>query len=133
MNTYKTEEEMIDARTQAIEQFLRQHDSEIDLLYFFDDSMESFEEFRNAIEDNGGFDFEIIYYSNAIEYLMHYDPSLTESMALASEYGYEVSKLNSEILASLLKSSIERQKFYKIEDEFTELFESFEVEYSEEE
>ena len=133
MNTYKTEEEMIDARTQAIEQFLRQHDSEIDLLYFFDDSMESFEEFRNAIEDNGGFDFEIIYYSNAIEYLMHNDPSLTESMALASEYGYEVSRLNSEILASLLKSSIEREKFYKIEDEFTELFESFEVEYSEEE
>jgi len=44
---------------------------------------------------------EIIYYSRALEYLSENDPSLVDSMALAHEMGYELSSLNSEILATL--------------------------------
>lgn len=49
-------------------------------------------------------DADVIYYTNAIAYLQENDPSLTESLEIASEYGYTTDKLNSEILASLLMS-----------------------------
>ena len=44
---------------------------------------------------------EIVYYGRAIDYLAENDPSFVESLALASEMGYELSSLNSEILATL--------------------------------
>ena len=48
---------------------------------------------------------DVIYYTNAIKYLAENDPSLQESLEIASEYGYtEIEKLNSELLASLLKT-----------------------------
>ena len=49
-------------------------------------------------------DVEIIYYHKAIEYIKENDPSMLECFEIASEYGYETWKLNSELLASLLKS-----------------------------
>lgn len=49
-------------------------------------------------------DEDIIYYSEAIKYLQKYDPSLIESIELAINFGYELKNINSEILASLLKS-----------------------------
>jgi sulfatase maturation enzyme AslB (radical SAM superfamily) len=45
---------------------------------------------------------EIIYYSNAIEFLSEEDSSLTESLSIAQEYGYTLNKINSELLATLL-------------------------------
>jgi endo-beta-N-acetylglucosaminidase D len=39
-----------------------------------------------------------------MEYLSENDNSLTESLWIASEYGFECWKLNSETLASILKS-----------------------------
>lgn len=59
---------------------------------------------EKANEDYEITDTEVIYYTNAIAYLQENDPSLSESLEIASEYGYETSKLNSEILASLLMS-----------------------------
>jgi hypothetical protein len=47
---------------------------------------------------------EIIYYANAIEYLAKNDQSLAESLSIANDYGYDLEKLNSEVLASLLAS-----------------------------
>jgi hypothetical protein len=95
----------------------------IDLPYYMNEDVNSFDELRDSIEDNNGFDIEIIYYSNAIEYLQENDPSLRESLEIASEYGFETGKLNSEILASLLASRNERDEFYELESELTELFE----------
>lgn len=124
---FKTEEEMIEARTLAIENWLSQQDCDIDLAYFFDDTVESFDDFRERIDDGGGFNIEIIYYSNAIKYLLDNDPSLHESLEIAGDMGYEVRDLTSEILASLLASHTEREKFEKLEDDFNDLFELFEV------
>ena len=45
---------------------------------------------------------DIIYYSRAIEYLKENDPSLSESLGIASEMGYSLEDLDSEKLASLL-------------------------------
>ena len=45
---------------------------------------------------------EIIYYSNAINYLANNDASLRDSLALASECGLILEELNSESLANLL-------------------------------
>jgi intracellular sulfur oxidation DsrE/DsrF family protein len=109
-----------------IEDFLKNLDTEVEVLYYVDidniDLEDSFQSIYSMIEDNQGFDSEIIYYSRAIEYLQENDPSLRNSLEIASEYGYEVSNLNSEILASLLASQNIREDFYKLEDEITEFF-----------
>lgn len=49
---------------------------------------------------------EIIYYSNAMKFLSENDPSLTDSLSIANEYGYNLENLNSEILATLLRQHI---------------------------
>lgn len=45
---------------------------------------------------------DIIYYHKAITYLAENDPSLRDSLEIASEYGYDAANLNSEILATIL-------------------------------
>lgn len=72
---------------------------------------DAFNSLYNLIQDQGGFDQEVIYYSYAIEYLSKNDPSLQDSIKLASDLGYETSDINSELLASLLKSENERENF----------------------
>lgn len=74
------------------------------------------------INDNGGFDIEIIYYSNAIEYLKRYDNCLTESIEIAIEYGYTIENLNSELLASLLASKNAMNDFWDYQNEINDFF-----------
>lgn len=81
-----------------------------------------FESIYTAIDDNNGFDIEIIYYSNAMEYLTRHDNSLRESIEIALDYGYELKSINSELLASLLASQNSREQFYNYEDEINEFF-----------
>ena len=110
-------------RIEKMKAFYATLNSEIDLPYFADESHESFEDLRDAIEDNNGFDVEIIYYSNAIEYLQKNDNSLRESMGLAAELGYSVENINSELLASLLASQNAREEFNDLENSITAFFE----------
>jgi hypothetical protein len=81
-----------------------------------------FDSINDMIEDNGGFNIEIIYYFNAMEYLSKNDPSLTISINIASEYMEDFRSLNSEILASLLASQIVRQDFYNERDNIETFF-----------
>ena len=67
----------------------------------------SFETFWDNIEDVIN-QIEVIYYSNAIEFLSDNDRSLTESMELAHEYGFEPKDINSELLATILKQKLVR-------------------------
>ena len=119
-----------------IENFLRELNTEIDVFYLVDidniDHDNAFDSICQMIEDGNGFDVEIINYANAIEYLAENDPSLNESLEIASEYGYEVKNLNSEILASLLASRNVRDEFYELEDEINSFFEELEEEEEEE-
>lgn len=93
---------------------------------------------KNYDGDNDAYDFiswfaeeyiysaDIIYYSNAMEFLTKYDISLHDSMAKASEMGYTPDQLNSEVLASLLLQDILTDELYGFKDELTEYFESIE-------
>ncbi len=91
------------------------------------------DEFYNLLNDAGFFNVEIIYYINAIKYLMENDASLEDALQIADNFGYELIDLNSEILASLLASEYEREKFddisSKLDDLFNEIKEENKLEY----
>ena len=75
------------------------------------------------LQTNGYFNEEVIYYSTAIRYLKENDPSLTESLEIATEYGYEAKNLNSELLASLHASQKKENTFFEdIAPELENLF-----------
>lgn len=116
----------------SIENFLRELNTEVDVLYYVKiediDYKYAFDSIRDMIDANGGFDIEIIYYSNAIDYLGEHDPSLIDSLTLANEMGFSVDSLNSEILASLLASQNSRDDFNDLEEEINNFFESLEEE-----
>lgn len=86
------------------------------------DFSNAFYELEILLDGQCAFDIEIIYYSEAIEYLSKNDLSLKESLELANELGYELKDLNSEILASLLASEKCRNEFYESQKEITEFF-----------
>jgi hypothetical protein len=115
-----------------IEDFLSGLSTEVDVLNYVDidniDMSNPFDSICEMIEDNNGFDNEIIYYSNAMDYLMKNDPSLQESLGLAYDMGYTADNLNSEILATLLASQNVRDEFYQLEDEINDFFEELEEE-----
>jgi hypothetical protein len=77
---------------------------------------------QELIQDGGGFDIEVIYYANAMDYLRDNDPSLQESLELASDMGFELENLNSETLASLLKSQNEQENFNELQNKINEFF-----------
>lgn len=102
--------------------FLNESGLDIDFNYHLkDNDFETFEDIREILEDNNALEVEIIYYSNAIKYLMENDNSLKESLELASDMGFETSSLNSEILASLLATENLRNDFYDLKGEINEI------------
>lgn len=120
-------------RQDKIENFLSELDTEIDVVNYIDaEEVNCYSDVYQAIEDAGGFDIDIIYYSDAIKYLAENDASLHESLELAVEYGYKVSDLNSEVLASLHASANSRVEFYTLYNEINEFFDNLESEEDEE-
>ena len=118
-------------KNERIEDFLKSLN--IDNLYVMDyvniddiDLSNAYQSIYNMIDDNGGFNVEIIYYSNAINYLSKNDPSLYESLELAHEFGFELSKLNSEVLASLLASENCRNDFSALQTDIEDFFNELE-------
>ena len=120
--------------TAKIEAFLNSLDVKIEindnLINYVDiediDLSDAFNSIYDMVNDKGGFDIEIIYYSNAIKYLQENDASLQESLEIAEEYGYELKNLNSEVLASLLKSQNVRDEFLEFRDEINDFFQELE-------
>jgi len=82
----------------------------------------AFDSINEILDNNSGFDIEIIYYTNAIEYLQKNDPSLKESIELALEYDYKLQDITSEVLASLLASCNAREQFNDLESEINNFF-----------
>ena len=112
-------------RAEKIEKFLREEIKlrHIDLLdYINGENVNSFDDIFQQVEEQGGFNVEIIYYSRAMEYLMENDTSLQNSMQLAADFGYTPENINSELLASLLASQYTMEELYKCEHEITEFF-----------
>ena len=128
-------------RTEKIEAFLNSLDTKIEindnLINYVDieeiEISDAFNSIYDMVQDNNGFDIDIIYYSNAIKYLQENDASLMESLEIAEEYGYELKNLNSEVLASLLASRNSQESFYDVKDEIEDFFTELEDEEDEEE
>lgn len=60
--------------------------------YFQTEELEDINDYdvlEEKLSDEGAFDVNIIYYVNAMKYLMEHDNSLQESMEIADEYGYD--------------------------------------------
>lgn len=68
---------------------------------------------------------ETIYYSDAIDYLKENDRTLTESLELAKNAGYDLDSLNSCVLATLLKTENE-DYYWKFQDAIERLEEKAE-------
>ena len=114
-------------RTEKIEEFLSNLDTEIDVLDYVDtDNVECYDDVYDHINENGGFDEEIIYYANAIEYLRKEDPGFTEALGIAKGRGFTCDNLNSEILAGLLKGERLREEFSELEGEINDFFDALE-------
>ena len=113
--------------TEKTIQFLSKFNTNLELVEIFEyfnkeNETFLFDDFREYIVDSI-LNFEVIYYSKAIEYLKENDNSLTRSLEIADEQGFEVSKLNSEILATLLYQDKLYNELWDIEDEIMEYFE----------
>lgn len=115
-------------RTEKIEDFLRGLNVEnLNVLEYVDaDKVNSFDDVYEAIDDVNGFDVEIIYYASAMKYLTENDTSLRESLEIASDMGFEVKNLSSEVLASLLASQRCREDFQLLYDEINDFFNGLE-------
>ena len=103
-----------------LQQIAEDNQFDIDLadLYYNEDTFNDFcDKVNDAIMCEN-----IIYYSEAIKYLMNEDASLNESLGIASLYGYTTEQLNSEILATLLYQQKLTEQWYEMETEIKEIF-----------
>jgi hypothetical protein len=75
-------------RVDKIEEFLGNLDTTIDILSMVNaEDINSYDDLYEALENNNGFDVEIIYYASAMDYLRMHDSSLRCSIEIAEEYG----------------------------------------------
>lgn len=103
-----------------IEKLLSEIDIDVSLK---DEDITCFDDLTDYLQDNDYFNVEIIYYSNAMEYLSEHDPSLSDSLTLAHYMGCTLDSLNSETLASLLASENVRELYYDLQSDIDELLE----------
>jgi uncharacterized coiled-coil DUF342 family protein len=111
---------------ERVAEFLKGLDISIDILDYVSpeniDIENAYESILEALQENGGFNVEIIYYSNAIKFLQENDSSLKESLEIASEFGFSIDSLSSELLASLLASRQAEEEFYELQSEIDDFF-----------
>lgn len=119
INTYKASHQKT---------FFANIQTEIDYEYELGQSEDitSYDKLVEKLDEQGAFNIDVIYYATAMEYLSENDPSLNESMALAAEMCFTPENINSETLASLLKSQNVREEFSELESEFDTYFEELE-------
>lgn len=109
----------------------RKYSLDIETIPFeYYDDFEDAKDFESYFEDleYSTHQTECIYYSKAMKYLSEHDNSLNESLEIASEMGYEVENLNSELLATLLMQRKELEALYDAKDDLEDLYDEF-IEY----
>ncbi|MCP3698104.1 MAG: hypothetical protein GY920_06045 [Aliivibrio sp.] len=70
-------------------------------------------------------ELEFIYYGNSIKYLMENDASLNESIQMAIDCGFEIEKLNSELLATLHHQATQLNALDQAFEELNRLFNDY--------
>ena len=106
--------------TNKLQQITEDNKFDIDLanLYCNEDN---FDDFNDKVYEAISYE-DVIYYSEAMKYLTREDCSLSDSLEIANEYGYDTKDLNSELLATLLYQQRLQQQWYEISDQVEELF-----------
>lgn len=101
-----------------------EQDLDIDIAYLVQDKDTRAEDIDELMEqiDEAINEIEVIYYANAMDYLAEHDQSLTESIELASGMGYTLDKINSELLATLLKQENVRNEIWDYKDRLESAF-----------
>lgn len=100
--------------------------------YLMESYVESFDDICEILFNEGALDVEIIYYREAMDYLMKHDLTLTDSLELAEQMGYELGDLNCCTLATLLATRNNECNLYRLRDEIDEMIEEEEEEEEEE-
>jgi hypothetical protein len=123
MNTHTEtkQEKQIEDLIELFEDYAEDSDIDSILVYNEIEDINNSDDLLELIEDNDGFNIDIIYYSKAIKYLSENDASLSESIEIAVDLGYSLENLNSETLASLHASQKARDDFWDIKDEIDEI------------
>lgn len=104
-NKLKNELSKYNLQSGPLSDFINVSDFTQDAQLYINMSLKDFKEEIYYLLDNvGAWRIDIIYYNNAINYLREKDFSLTRSIELAEEAGFQMIDLNSELLASLLAS-----------------------------
>ena len=119
--TETKQEKQIDDLIKLFEDYAEDIDVDSILHYNEIEDINDSDDLLELIEDNNGFDIDIIYYSKAIKYLAENDASLSESIEIAVDMGYSLENLNSETLASLHASQKAREDFWDITDEIDDI------------
>ena len=109
-------------KEEFFEELSKQLDFSIDEYVEVED-IEDYDELYEQLEDKGAFQQEVIYYYNAIEYLK--DNCLLNSSKNSS---FLFISINSELLASLLKSQKCREEFSELRGEIESFLEDYEEE-----
>lgn len=95
---------------------------DIDLSYEIENNMpDDIDAFMDIMQERVN-EIEVIYYSNAMEYLTENDTSLQYSLEIAKNMGYTIENINSELLATLLKQQEASEHIYDYKDEIEKLF-----------
>ena len=85
---------------------------------------DQFNEFFDLLIDRVH-ELEFIYYGNSIKYLMENDASLNESIQMAIDCGFEIEKLNSELLATLHHQATQLNALDQAFEELNRLFNDY--------
>ena len=119
--TQTKQEKQIDDLIKLFEDYAEDIDIDSILSYNEIKDINDSDDLLELIEDNNGFDIDIIYYSKAIKYLSEHDASLRSSIDIAIDMGFDLENINSETLASLHASQKAREDFHDITDEIDEI------------
>ena len=119
--TQTKQEKQIDDLIKLFEDYAEDIDIDSILDYNDIEDINNSDDLIELIEDNNGFDIDIIYYNRAMTYLSENDFSLSESIEIAVDMGYSLENINSELLASLHASQKAREDFHDITDEIDEI------------
>lgn len=115
-------------KTEKLERICEILDSKLNLYdyaknYLMESDVEDFDDICEILLDERALEVEIIYYRDAMDYLMEHDLTLTDSLELAEEMGYKPSDLNCCTLATLLATKNNECSLYGLSDEIEEIIE----------
>ena len=94
--------------------------------FFTEESMfDNFQNLTSFLDDYEAFHSYLIGYNEAIDYLADEDPSLNKSIWYAVDYGYDITRVDSELLANILIGEKRLQLWYSFQPQIESILEKY--------